>query len=271
MQARHARDREEASRAVRWVGARADDVHGRRAGTVAGVVVDREDGRPLWLLVALASGGRHVLVPIDGTLAGAGRVLLPHDRRLLQSLPGVPADGAVAARTERLATEAFGRPSLPARAAWDRRRVTALARIDAFGELTWDPGPRGPQRHEPLRRAGVLVVEDGPRVSRVLAVALDGHPALALVGVAHPPGHAAALTRQDVAVVVVDLDIGDEDGLRVLREVRTHASAPLLVLVETGGAALSWPPGRGPLVGRHQPLDVLVGAIALRARIPVPG
>lgn len=130
-------------RAVAWAGYAVDDVFGRRCGEVAGVLVDREHGTPLWLLVRLRSPQRHVVVPIDGTLAGARHVLVPHTASLVRSLPGVPADGALTARAEAAAARPF--PVMAERAClprWERRRTTALAVVDD-GVLRWEPAPRG--------------------------------------------------------------------------------------------------------------------------------
>lgn len=152
-----------------WTGHRVDDVHGRAVGQVAGLVVDRVDGAPLYLLTRLRGRERYVVLPLDGLVAGGGRVLVPLPAETIRGLPGVPADGALSSRTELLAREPF--PALPPRplSRWERRRTTALARAGADGAVTWDPGPR------PL---GVVVT---PRPATSVLIADDSAVFLALV------------------------------------------------------------------------------------------
>lgn len=129
--------------ALDHVGDRVDDVHGRRIGTAAGVLVDREDGSGRWLLVA-ANRGSYVAVPLEGVLYGGGRAFCPHEHAQVMRGPRLKAVEALTARTERLLCAIFDvRPSRgAARADWERRRVTSLLADDGDG-VRLDPPPRG--------------------------------------------------------------------------------------------------------------------------------
>lgn len=128
--------------AVRRIGSRVDDVHGRRIGTAAAVMVDRQTGEGRWLLVA-ATHHLHVAVPLDGLLAGGGRVWCPHDHRTVMRGPHLGAVEGFTARTERRACETFGveLSSGARRSGWERRRVTSVLSLTDAG-WTWVPGPR---------------------------------------------------------------------------------------------------------------------------------
>ena len=128
--------------AVRRIGQRVDDVHGRRIGNAAAVMVDRQTGEGRWLLVA-ATPDLHVAVPLDGLLSGGGRVWCPHPHKRVMSGPHIGAVEGITARTEKRICETFGlEPTAGARrAGWERRRVTSVLEATPTG-FTWKPEPR---------------------------------------------------------------------------------------------------------------------------------
>lgn len=131
--------------ALAWVGFHVEDVNGRRVGRVEGVLVDRESGRPQWLLLR---GGtvraHHHAIPIAGVTAGAGHLYTPHTKGTIERLT-VPADGWLSPRTERELVDAYRCPftrgsQLPR---WERRATSArVVRDEATGEVGWAPRTR---------------------------------------------------------------------------------------------------------------------------------
>ena len=128
--------------AARRIGSRVDDVHGRRIGTAAAVMVDRQTGAGRWLLVS-ATRDQHVAVPLEGLLAGGGRVWCPHEHRAVMRGPHLTAVEGFTARTEKRVCETFGLELTAGarRAGWERRRVTSVLQLTEAG-WTWLPGPR---------------------------------------------------------------------------------------------------------------------------------
>lgn len=128
--------------AMARLGQRVDDVHGKRLGTAVAVMVDRQTGAGRWLMVAHRHD-LHVCVPLEGLLAGGGRVWCPHEARTVMSGPHIAGVEGLTGRTEKLLCQVYGvEPSLGARrASWERRRVTSvLQRAD--GAWTWVPPAR---------------------------------------------------------------------------------------------------------------------------------
>lgn len=209
-------------RAIGWVGYALDDVFGRRCGEVAGVLVDREQGTPLWLLVRLRAPHRHVVVPLEPAVAGARHVMVPFPHTLLRALPGVPADGALTARAEADAAAPFpamaDRGRLPR---WERRRTTARAFVTDDGVLAWDPAPRG-GAPAPAGRP----VPPGRVPHRPTVVVVDDHPGFrALVKAAlHDEGFVVLGEAGDGARVVADV-LALHPDLLVLDVVLPHLTA----------------------------------------------
>ena len=85
--------------ALVWTGFELDDTGGRGVGRVTGVYADAEGGGPVWLVVALASGGwrrpfarrraKTVVVPLRECAAMPGRVWTAQGRERLRAAPGV--------------------------------------------------------------------------------------------------------------------------------------------------------------------------------------
>jgi hypothetical protein len=71
-------------------GFQVDEIGGSKVGAVHSVYFDAESGEPVWLIAALGRRrSKLVAVPIAECVAAAGRVWVPHDRRTLQSAPGI--------------------------------------------------------------------------------------------------------------------------------------------------------------------------------------
>lgn len=130
-------------RVLGWTGYRVDDVQGRGVGRLEAVLVDREEGAPQWLLVALLHPtGQYTALPIvRDMLAGAGHLLTPWPKEQILSAPRAPESGALTVRVEREACTAFGVPATRGAtlSRWERR-ATSSRLIDA---RNWSPGPRG--------------------------------------------------------------------------------------------------------------------------------
>jgi len=139
--------------ALHWIGLRVQDAEGAGLGRAAGLIVDRESGDPLWLLVA-RDHEHHRCVPLAGIVAGGGRITVPWLRRVIERGPLVPGDGGLSPRFERELCDVFGlTPTRGARLSrWERRRSASRAWIDAEGAVHWEPPQRGPAGDE--RRAG---------------------------------------------------------------------------------------------------------------------
>lgn len=88
-------------------------------------------------------------------------------------------------------------------------------------------------------RAGtihVLVVDDHRTFAELVGVALDAEPGLRCVGWAASSGEArAALRRTPADLVLMDVDLGGENGIELTREL-VLARPDLLVVVLTGHA-----------------------------------
>lgn len=228
-------------RALDWEGHSVDDVHGRTVGHVAGVLVDRATGAPLYLHVRLRSRARHVVVPLEGAIAGAGHVLVPWPGELLRGLPGVPADGGLAARTEALARAPFA-AKLPPRdvGTWDSRRSTARAFRAADGTVGWTPGPRtadvwdGPAR--PL--TSVTVVDDSVGFCALVAAVLTPPCGFRVDAQLHDGATALDhLLSAPSDLVVLDLVLPGLDGLSVVAEVAATTTSRVLLVSGHDGLA----------------------------------
>jgi DNA-binding NarL/FixJ family response regulator len=84
----------------------------------------------------------------------------------------------------------------------------------------------------PSRIHRVLVVDDHPLMREGLDLLISGEPDFLLCGTADSVASAlAAISRLSPEVVVLDLTLGQEDGIEVLRKLREHhAAVRVLVL-----------------------------------------
>jgi hypothetical protein len=77
-----------------WIGTQVGDRVGRVVGSVCDVYYDEATCRAAWLLVDLREQ-RLALVPTDGALSWSDRVVVPHDRQLIDAAPPVATPPAV--------------------------------------------------------------------------------------------------------------------------------------------------------------------------------
>jgi DNA-binding response OmpR family regulator len=87
-----------------------------------------------------------------------------------------------------------------------------------------DPGPRGADR-----RVSVLVVEDDPAVQRMILNYFTDNNIRTLVasGRQEMIDH---LGRAEISLVILDLRLGQEDGLDLLREIRSDSDVPIIII-----------------------------------------
>lgn len=81
-------------------------------------------------------------------------------------------------------------------------------------------------------RKTILIVDDHPTLRRGLAALIDSEPDLAVCGeVATCPEALAAIPKSRPDLVIVDLALGEGDGLDLVKEMlKRHAEIPALVL-----------------------------------------
>ncbi len=70
-----------------WIGTQVGDRVGRAVGSVCDVYYDEASSRAAWLLVDLRE--RLALVPTDGALSWSDRVVVAHDRELIDAAPAI--------------------------------------------------------------------------------------------------------------------------------------------------------------------------------------
>ncbi len=243
----------DATRAMRWAHSQAVAPDGRKLGEVVGLVVDRQTGKPQWLLLHHRFHGNRC-VPLTGVIGREGRVHVPFDAATVLHSEPVPEDGSLSARHEQHLCATYGVP--PTRGAglskWERRRTTSLAYLDDKGAMRWEPPPRAPQERGlvPAESSGppssvlrVLVADADADAGRALATEIQHHARMSLAGVrrdgpqaiiaamADPPdvlvlsAHMMLLTGLEVRdrlhaalpnVVSVVLDDGEDAGVRAL-------------------------------------------------------
>lgn len=229
----------EAVRAIRWTHAQALAPDGRKVGDVVGLVVDRQTGRPQWLLLHHRVHG-HRCVPLTGIIGREGRVHVPHDAATVQHSEPVPADGALSARHEQNLCATYGLPSTRGAglSKWERRRTTALARLVADGDgIDWEPGPRAPQPravapadHPDATVLRVLIADADAAAGKALATVIQHHPRMRLASL-HRDG------PQTITAAIADppdvLVLGDRMMLLSGMQVRDrlHAALPTVVTV----------------------------------------
>lgn len=79
------------------------------------------------------------------------------------------------------------------------------------------------------KSARILVVEDDPSMQRMLATYLEQH-LMRVTLVSGRQGLVRALSAREPDLIVMDLHLGDEDGLDLLREVRATAAVPVILI-----------------------------------------
>lgn len=136
---------------------------------------------------------------------------------------------------------------------------------------------RGPEGHDvnvgakqPTKRsetrAAILVVDDHAIVRDGLRALISQEPDLVVVGEAETAADALRQVRAHrPALVIVDLALGDDSGLTLLREIRkVHADSRILAFSmydERIFAQRALQGGANGYVGKHEDREVILGAI----------
>ncbi|HIJ85677.1 MAG TPA: response regulator transcription factor, partial [Magnetococcales bacterium] len=84
--------------------------------------------------------------------------------------------------------------------------------------------------NKPVR---VLVVEDNREIRELVVRYLDEH-GMAAVGMADGRGLWAAMEKQPVDIVILDIMLPKEDGLTLCRKLREHSQIPVIMLTALG-------------------------------------
>ncbi len=98
-------------------------------------------------------------------------------------------------------------------------------------EYSMDPAPSYtyPGPATPLGRpASVLVIDEDPSMQRTLVDFLEQHNMHVLPAV-YRHDLARQVARAEPNVVILDLDLGQEDGLDLLRELRAQSDVPVII------------------------------------------
>jgi DNA-binding NarL/FixJ family response regulator len=79
--------------------------------------------------------------------------------------------------------------------------------------------------------AKILIVDDHPIVRHGLEQLIGDAPGLVVCGSAASPAEALeAIRRLEPDLVIIDLSLGDESGLDLIKEIKTQSDLPMLVL-----------------------------------------
>ena len=109
-----------------------------------------------------------------------------------------------------------------ARPATGAVRINGVAGADRFGR--YDDGIGG----DSTRPTRVLVIDDDPSVRHTLGNYLEQHNMRVVSAV-----HRQQVTRQfeggEPGVVIMDVRVGQEDGLDLLREIRSRSDVPVII------------------------------------------
>jgi DNA-binding response OmpR family regulator len=79
-----------------------------------------------------------------------------------------------------------------------------------------------------LRPTGVLVVDDDPSVQHMLMNYLEQHN-MRVISALQSQEAARKLAMGEANMVLLDLQLGREDGLDLLREIRAHSDIPVII------------------------------------------
>src|SRR3954453_16291613 len=91
------------------------------------------------------------------------------------------------------------------------------------------PGRSGGSMGDDTRKAGhILIVDDDPTIRRRVAGFFEEHnvPAGAVSGRSELSRHFAGANP---SLIILDLRLGQEDGLDLLREIRSHSDVPVII------------------------------------------
>src|SRR5919108_191867 len=138
----------------------------------------------------------------------------------------------------------------------------------AFGEALSTPQHRSPRRSlVDAKSIAVLIIDDHVVIRTALRMLLESQPGLTVVGeVSHPEEALAIALREHPDVILLDLDLGDANGLDMLPQLREAApEAHVLVLpgvrdVEMHRRAVRL--GAVGIVRKERAAEILLEAIA---------
>jgi len=81
---------------------------------------------------------------------------------------------------------------------------------------------------EPAGLARILLVDDDPAMRQMIAAFLENH-SMRVVGAACRQEMSRQLTGDEPSLVILDLQLGHEDGLDLLRDLRAHSDLPVII------------------------------------------
>jgi hypothetical protein len=139
-------DREMLERALAARGRVLHDASGEVVGTITGVLIDRETGRPTWLAVERASRAQGLVgVPVTGLETFGAHYRVPVSAELIHAAPVVSLRGLAAAVEHDLCHHYGVPPTRGAEQPTDRRATSSRAFQEPgeTGDVGWLPAPRG--------------------------------------------------------------------------------------------------------------------------------
>ena len=98
-----------------WVGCRVDDIRGNSVAKVEGVLVDADNGEPVWVLVRMGRFGHYSVLPATHAVGGAGHVWVPYERDLIRRTPRVEQRAELTKDQELVLCAHYGIPETTAR------------------------------------------------------------------------------------------------------------------------------------------------------------
>ena len=81
---------------------------------------------------------------------------------------------------------------------------------------------------EPAGLARILLVDDDPAMRQMIAAFLENH-SMRVVGAGCRQEMSRQLTGDEPSLVILDLQLGHEDGLDLLRDLRAHSDLPVII------------------------------------------
>jgi DNA-binding response OmpR family regulator len=111
-------------------------------------------------------------------------------------------------------------------AATSRAEQPTRNQADGFGSTA--PGPLTAGNRADRRSPTCLVVEDDVTMRHLVANYLEDHD-MRVVSASRRDEVAGLLARSQPDLVVLDLRLGQEDGLDLLREIRAHCDVPVII------------------------------------------
>jgi signal transduction histidine kinase/CheY-like chemotaxis protein len=203
-----------------------------------------------------------LLVGATGRLADErlGRILAP----LEQGSASTPGAGLGLAIARRLVELQDGSLTVGSTVAEGTTFTLTLPRARP-GPRAADAGQAGPRARHPDGRP-VLVVEDDPTLLRVMALVLEdaGYPVDQAATVTDAVD---AITSQPPALVLLDLTLGNADGLDVLRRMRAQPATSAVPVVALSGRVAAGDVERALAAGCQAHLAKPIGARELLERV----